>query len=92
MIDDEPDRFFQWKPVYKTEQDLIDFKFDLYQQARMLTEAWKAQRWPRNSSACLGRFGRCRYLDVCTGRASIDDDALFQTSAWAKARQLPVVA
>jgi hypothetical protein len=92
MIDEEPDRFFQWRPVHKTDQDLVKARFDLYQQAQMLKAAWRFNRWPRNSSACLSRFGRCKLLDVCTGRADIADDALFQITDHARKRQLPVVA
>ena len=91
LIDDNPEKFYQWRAVHKTNDELTEAQWDLYQQARMLTESWKADRWPRNSSQCLGRFGTCAFLDVCTGRADIDDEAMFETKEWAKTRQLPTV-
>ena len=91
LIDGDPEKYYQWRALHKTNDDLREAQFDLYQQARTLREGWKADRWPRNSSQCLGRFGTCPFLDVCTGRADIHDDALFEVKEWAKNRQLPVV-
>jgi len=91
-IADDPEKFFQWRPIHKTDDDLTVAMRDLYQQARMLRESWKQSWWPRNSNACRGMFGVCPFLQVCTGQASIEDESLFQTTEWARQRQLPVVA
>ena len=92
LVEADPEKFYQWRAVHKTNDDLREAQFDLYQQARALREGWKADSWPRNSSQCLGRFGTCPFLDVCTGRADIEDDAIFETKEWAKNRQLPAAS
>ena len=54
---------------------------DLWQQVEMFRSCDKAGRWPRYSDSCVTKYGNCPYLDVCTGRANLDDDALFRDKA-----------
>lgn len=90
LIDENPMKYFQWRPIPKTDADLLEAQYDLYHQAKMLTASWKSGMWPRNSSSCLAWGRACDFLDVCCGRADVMDDALFETKPWAKNRQLPV--
>jgi hypothetical protein len=73
-----PDRYFQRGTVVRLEEEMRDAQYDTWQTARLIREAEIANRWPRNPDACI-RYGRtCRFFDVCTGAASIDDPTLFR--------------
>lgn len=91
-ITENPSRYLQWRELPKTDQDLRQAALDLYQQARMIRESYRNNWWPRNSSSCESVYGTCRYLDVCTGRASINDDGSFMQPRWAKRDALPLAA
>ena len=81
VITDDPAVTFQWRPHLRTEEDTAEARRDLWQQVEMHRACARDGRFPRNSSACVGRYGVCPYLDVCTGRASIDDESLFRCKA-----------
>ena len=57
---------------------LDEFRFDLWQTAKIMRESELAERYPRNPLAC-SRYGRmCDYWDVCCGVASLDDPTRFK--------------
>jgi len=70
---------YQFRPVHFTDQDLTEARTDLWQQCQILRRCERDGFWPRNSGSCRGFYGLCPYLDVCTNRASLDDDTLFRT-------------
>lgn len=76
-IEAEPTKYYAFRELVKTGDDLAEASADLYQQVQMLHSCRRMGTWPRNSSACRGLFGTCPFLDVCTGRASLDDTSLF---------------
>ena len=71
--------YYQWREHLKTDEELMEAKIDLWQQVEMFRACDKDGRWPRNSDACVNRYGTCPYVDVCTGRANLDDDTTFRT-------------
>ena len=73
-----PECTYQWREHPRVEADLLDARRDLWQQVEMVRSCDNAGRYPRNCNSCSGRYGQCEYLDVCTGRASIQDDTLFR--------------
>jgi len=38
----------------------------------------EAQPWPMSHTACVGMFGDCEYLPICSGKASAEDTSLYQ--------------
>lgn len=73
------ERYYQFREIHKTSDDIREAAGDLWQQAQLLGLAQKQAFFPRNSGACRSIWGMCPFLDVCTGRARIDDDSLFRT-------------
>lgn len=76
-----PDEYFQFREIRKTPADLADAQADLYDYARNLRDSHRMNRFPRNTDACRGLYGTCPYIEVCSGTARLDDDALFETRA-----------
>jgi hypothetical protein len=74
-----PAEWFQWREFIKADEERTAGRADLYQTVQMLHSCTRRGTWPRNSGACVNRYGTCQYLDVCSGRASIGDDAVFRT-------------
>lgn len=66
--------------IVRLERDQDDAAADLWATARAMREAELLERYPRHVESCI-EFGRsCDYWPVCSGTASIDDDALFRTA------------
>jgi hypothetical protein len=74
----EPHRYYQRGTVVRLETEEVDAAHDAWQIAQLVRDAQRTSRWPRNADACE-RYGRmCSYFAVCTGRARIDDPALYE--------------
>jgi hypothetical protein len=58
-------------------EELAEAQTDLYDHAKTLRDAQRLGRFPRNTDSCRSLYGACSCLDVCTGMARLDDDALF---------------
>lgn len=78
-IIERPERYFARGEIVRLEHDEREHAYDTWQIARMMRDAELAGMSPRNPDAC-GQWGGCPYLGVCSGEASIDNDALFRTS------------
>ena len=74
-----PAEWYQWREFIKTDEERQAGRADLYQTVQMFHSCARRGTWPRNSGACVNRFGTCQYLDVCSGRASLGDDSIFRT-------------
>lgn len=75
----DPNAYFGRALQVRLEEDEAESLADLWQHVRAMREAELANRFPRNPDACV-RYGRtCDYFEVCSRRASIDDDTLFRT-------------
>jgi hypothetical protein len=61
----DPDRYFSRKEIPRTNDDLIEAQYDLWNATQMLASCDRDGRWYRNSSACIG-FGRCAFLSLCS--------------------------
>lgn len=77
LIVAEPEKFYQRGVVVRLSDEMIDARFDTWQQARLVAEATTLHRHPRNPDACL-RFSReCDYFGYCTGTESLEDKSKF---------------
>lgn len=71
-IEATPEKYFQRKPVPRTEDDLRDYLFDAWAEARAIREAELAGRSPRNPEACH-RFGQCPFWEACANGLRLED-------------------
>lgn len=77
-VAEEPNDYFARAEVVRLNGELDEFRYDTWGTAREIRECELSNRWPRNPDAC-SRYGRtCEFFDVCTGEASILDDARFR--------------
>lgn len=77
VLASEPDEWFAWREIHKTNAEMADAAVSLFERCSNIVAAYRQGRWPRHPGACRGLYGVCPYLDVCTGRATLDDDSLF---------------
>lgn len=76
LLDDigaRPDFYFARREIPRLEDELEDFRLELWQQAGALREAQKTGRWFRN----VGRMtcGHCQYADLCLNSIKVNPDA-----------------
>lgn len=64
-IVENPGYYFARREIPRTNADLDEALHDLYDQTMLLANCEKQDRFPRNSSACVG-FGECQYLNLCS--------------------------
>lgn len=76
-ISSNPEEWYQVRKIWKSDNEIRDAAHSLYQRVYMMREHVKRGWYPRFPHSCRDVFGACEYLDVCTGRASIDDAASF---------------
>lgn len=77
-IADDPERYYQRGTVVRLESELVEAQHDIYQQAQMIRQSLKADRWPRNSDSCMMYNSECAFFDVCSNTASLDDPTRFK--------------
>lgn len=71
-IGDNPGKYFAQREIAVLEDDVAAAMADAWQTARALREGQLAQRYPRNSDACVRWNRPCVYFDACTGQTSLD--------------------
>ena len=64
-IGERPDWYFARREIPRLNSDLTEAAFDLWQTAQIVGDCDRLNRWPRNTSSCIG-FGRCSHFDLCT--------------------------
>jgi hypothetical protein len=76
-IAENPDGMYRRGDVTRLEEDLDEFRFDIWQIAEQIRESHNVGRYPRNFDACW-RYGICPYFPVCTNETSIEDPTLYR--------------
>lgn len=77
-VQGRPDWYFQRHEIVRLDSESKAYAQDLWDYATTLSEAERANRFPRNPDRCR-QFGRpCEYIGVCAGEASIQDPVLFR--------------
>ena len=71
-IESAPEKYFQRREVPRTEDDLRDYLFDAWAEARTLRESELAGRAPRSPEACF-RFGMCPFFEHCANGLRLED-------------------
>lgn len=73
----DPDKYYQRGVVVRTGEEMVEARFDTWQQSRLVAESETLARHPRNPDSCMRYSRPCDYFGVCTGTESTDDPALF---------------
>lgn len=81
----EPDKYLLHAEIVRSDDELTDLAWDLWQTAEMITRTQETVRQcadvravPRHPSACLTHGVPCAYLPVCEGTASARDTTRYQ--------------
>ena len=69
-IDDRPDYYYQRREIPRLEDELAEFKSELWQQAHAIGEATRHDRWYRSVSKIT--CGNCEFSQLCFNNARID--------------------
>lgn len=80
-VAENPGRYYNRGPVVRLADEETEAAFDVWQQTRSMREAELAGRAPRNPDACVRWNRECDFFGVCTGTASLDDQALYRKAA-----------
>jgi hypothetical protein len=83
-IQENYESYFQCRPIFKTKYDLARDEKNLEGQVILCMYSRGADIFPMFEHSCVSHFGKCKYLDACTGRASLHDDAIFEDVRWKK--------
>jgi hypothetical protein len=76
-IASRPDYYYARIEISRSDNDLMEYLFDMWAVSREISDAQRMNRWSRNPQAC-SVFGTCEYFGVCTGEQDIDDVTLFR--------------
>lgn len=67
---DSPERYFQRVTVVRLEDEVIEFRREIWQQAVIMRDTARTGVAPRNPDSCSRFNSMCRYFPLCTGEAS----------------------
>jgi hypothetical protein len=70
--------YFARKDVPRTENDLADYYFDVWQTSQSLRAHQLKDKWERYTHSCVSFLGKCAYFDACSGMGSLEDPNLFR--------------
>ena len=76
-IASRPDYYYARIEISRSDNDLLEYLFDMWAVSREIADAERMNRWSRNSQAC-SVYGTCEYFGVCTGESNLDDVTLFR--------------
>lgn len=63
-IASRPEFYYARKPIPRLENDIAEWRQDMWDQAAMITETRKHSRWIRNTRSCRD-MGTCEFLPIC---------------------------
>lgn len=77
-IEADPQAFFRTLTVSRRDEDIDLHRHDVWQEAKILRDCQRENRWPKNPDACFAFSRACEYFPVCTGETSIFDESLYR--------------
>jgi hypothetical protein len=69
---DRPDFYFHLEPVTRSEEQMKLWRMEAWELHKRILAVENGAFAPRNTESCVGRYGRCRFLDLCCGAVSRD--------------------
>lgn len=79
-IAERPDDYYQRSTVVRLDSEMLDAQYDTWQTARMIAEAERLNRYPRNSDACRRYNRMCPYFDICSGMSHEGDVTRYRVA------------
>ena len=70
-IAENPSSYFVRMEIARTDDDLIEFEQEMWDQAKLLGDCRRHGRWYRNTQACLTPY-RCDFLAICAEPRLVD--------------------
>lgn len=67
-----PEFYFARMEIARTDDELEEFRRDLWDQYQALRGYKHRHHWPRNADSCFN-MGRCPYFDLCSGGRHLAD-------------------
>jgi len=74
---DNPGEWHQWREIHKSSDDINTARRSIFEAVKQLKHSTSERLWPMHTHSCAN-WGSCKYLDVCAGRACLDDDEMFE--------------
>jgi len=69
---DRPDFYFHHEMVTRTEEQMELWRHEAWEIHKRILETENGGFAIRNTESCVGRYGRCAFLDLCCGAATRD--------------------
>ena len=66
IIQSDREPRFPFEPFRRTQQDVDDYYYWLFDAAERMQRFWLAQRFPRGPNSCVAYSKPCHYMNVCT--------------------------
>lgn len=64
---ERPEWYFARRPVALIEAEVLEHAEELWGLGQEILQARRANRWPRNSGACMLYGSPCKFLGICSG-------------------------
>ena len=74
-ITERPEFYFRCKPLVRTDQEIRNLEYELYDIAKDMMSKIRANRWWHNERQCEATF-KCPYTETCYNHIEIDLDNL----------------
>ena len=74
-IGERPEFYYARREFVRLNADLEEAQYDFWQEAAIIRDCKRFDRWPRSTGACIG-FGKCAYFDLCTSGFDHETDIL----------------
>lgn len=62
-----PEWYFQRRQVPRLDHEIVEHADELWGHSQDILAARRAERWPRNSGACMLYGSPCKFLGICSG-------------------------
>ena len=70
---DVTDEVMSFQPVFIQQMD-----WAIRELCEFYSKCADAEPWPMSNTACMGMWGECDYLPVCSGKTGLDDPKLYK--------------
>ena len=73
----DPYRYFCRRDIPRLKADLEEYRYELWQQQKLLSERYNNGYWFRDTGACFKWNKPCAYFDICTDGIEVSPDMEF---------------
>lgn len=87
---DRPEFYFARRSIPRLDNELIEYAGELWMHAEDIRLAIAGNRHPRTAKACIGNYGTCKFLTLCSGHDSPDSER-WKRKPWVHP-ELPILS